>query len=277
MRRRGESGRHALGPADSLVAAVGPALLLVGALEPAWRPAVAALLGIGWVALRTWRPAPAIAWAAALPVAVVLTWPWLLGSDTPIGDPACRDPMSIIALRRVGVAIAGTAIVAGLAAAHRSTPAELGLRRPSRVELVIGLGGGVLLVVAGLAIGPAIARPLFGPLAFPVPVAALVPAVAFGLANGLLEELLYRGALQGWLGRVAPTAVAIGFQALVFGIVHVGPEVLNLVPVHVALLTAVGLAGGLARWRFGSLWIPAGIHVGADIALYVGLACRPAG
>jgi membrane protease YdiL (CAAX protease family) len=43
------------------------------------------------------------------------------------------------------------------------------------------------------------------------------------------------------------------------------------------MLTAVGLAGGLARRWFGSLWVPAGIHVGADIALYVGLACRAVG
>jgi hypothetical protein len=56
----------------------------------------------------------------------------------------------------------------------------------------------------------------------------------------------------------------------------VGPEVVSLVPVHVALLTTVGVAAGLARWRFGTLWIPAGIHVGADVALYVGLACRAA-
>ena len=59
-----------------------------------------------------------------------------------------------------------------------------------------------------------------------------------------------------------------------FGIVHAGPEVVTLRPLHVALLSGVGIAAGIARWRLGSLWIPIGIHVGADIALYVGLACR---
>ena len=125
-------------------------------------------------------------------------------------------------------------------------------------------------------IGPAIARPFFGELDYPVPLAALVPAILFGIANGVLEEVLYRGALQAWLARLAPIGWAIAFQGLVFGIVHAGPEVLALLPVHIALLTGVGIAAGLARWRLGSLWIPIGIHVGADIALYIGLACRAA-
>jgi hypothetical protein len=56
----------------------------------------------------------------------------------------------------------------------------------------------------------------------------------------------------------------------------VGPEVVSLLPIHVAVLSAVGIAGGAARWRLGSLWIAIGVHVGADVALYVGLACRAA-
>ena len=131
-----------------------------------------------------------------------------------------------------------------------------------------------MLVVGGLVIGPAIVAPFFGQLAFPVPPAALVPAIVFGLANGITEEVAYRGAMQGWLGRLAPVWVAIGFQGLVFGVVHAGPEVLTLLPVHIALLATAGIAAGVIRWRTGTLWIPAGIHVGADIALYVGLACR---
>lgn len=69
----------------------------------------------------------------------------------------------------------------------------------------------------------------------------------------------------------------MAFQGLVFGIVHAGPEVVGLLPLHIALLTAVGIAGGVVRQRTGSLAIPVGIHIGADIALYAGLACRAAG
>jgi membrane protease YdiL (CAAX protease family) len=228
----------------------------------------------GWLVLRGWRHPAAIAWAGVLPVAVVLIWPWVLGSDVPVGDPACRDPLALIALHRVAVAAAGLAMVTGLAVAHRSGWSELGLRRPTRFEAASTVGGGVALVAAGLFIGPTIARPFFGELDFPVPAAALIPAALFGIANGVLEEVLYRGAMQAWLARTLPMAVAIAIQGVTFGIVHVGPEVVDLVPVHVALLTSVGVAAGLARWRFGSLWIPIGVHIGADIALYVGLACR---
>ena len=170
----------------------------------------------------------------------------------------------------------GLGLVGGLALAHGSSAREIGLGRPHAWEAAAGLAGCAVLVVAGLFIGPLVARPFFGELDFPVPPGALVPALLFGVANGVLEEVLYRGALQAWLGRLAPVWIAIGFQGLVFGIVHAGPEVQALLPVHIALLGGVGVAGGLARWRFGSLWVPIGIHVGADIALYVGLACRAA-
>ncbi len=158
--------RDRLPPAALLVAAGGPALLIVAALMPDLRPGIATAAIAGWVLLRfgghaTAVSRAAIAWAAVLLLAVVLTWPWVLGADAHIGDPSCRDPFSVIVVRRVIVAFVGFVLQA-------------------------------------------------------------------------------------------------------------------LLPVHIAMLTSVGIAGGLARWRFGSLWIPIGIHVGADIALYVGLACRAA-
>ena len=90
-------------------------------------------------------------------------------------------------------------------------------------------------------------------------------------AAGLLEIALSSEDETARLGR------AIALQGLAFGIVHAGPEVLALLPVHIALMGAVGVAGGIVRARTGSLWLPIGAHVGADIALYVGLACRAAG
>jgi membrane protease YdiL (CAAX protease family) len=259
-----------------ILTAGGPGLLLLAALVPGVRPAVLLAIVAGWAILHAGRRWPAIAWAAALPVAVSLTWPWILGADAPLGKVACADPLSSIAVRRIALSVVGLALVGVLAVLHRSSPAELGLRRPTRMEAGLAVAGCVVLAVAGLVIGPWIARPFFGQLSFPVPPAALVPALLFGVANGVLEEVAYRGALQAWLARAVPMAVAIGLQGLVFGIAHAGPEVVALLPVHIALLTLVGVAGGVLRWRTGSLAIPIGIHVGADIALYVGLACRTA-
>ncbi len=276
MDAHGAHARPRLAPIDTLAAGIGPALLLAGALVPGLRPAIAIVIVCGWGLLLATRRPSAVAWAAVLPLAVVLTWPWLVGADAPIGDPACRDPLSIIAVRRLAVAGVGLAIVGALAVVHRSSIRELGLVRPRRAEMLVSVGGCATLVVVGLVIGPAIARPFFGELDFPVPVAALLPAVLFGIANGVVEEVLYRGAMQAWLARLAPASLAIAYQGLAFGVVHAGPEVLALLPLHIVLLTLVGIAGGVVRWRLGSLWIPIGIHIGADIVLYVGLACRAA-
>lgn len=259
-----------------VLVAAAPAVLLAAAVVPGLRPAAAVVLAAGWLTLRCLRRPEAVAWAAVLPVGIVLPWPWLLGTDAPLGAGGCVDPLSGIVVRRALVGAIGLLAVAGLARAHRSTPRELGLARPGRVQAAAAVAGAAVLALGGLWIGPWLARPFFGVLDFPTPAAALLPAILFGLANGLLEEISYRGAMQAWLGRVMPLAWAVGLQGLVFGVVHAGPEVLALLPVHIALMTAVGVAAGVARVRLGSLWIPIGVHAGADIALYVGLACRAA-
>jgi membrane protease YdiL (CAAX protease family) len=183
-------------------------------------------------------------------------------------------PFSVIALRRVATALVVFAVVAVLARVHGSSTFDLGIRRLRRWELPLSVGGLIALAAGGLVIGPWIAEPFFGRLDFARPMAAVIPAVVFGLANGTLEEIAYRGALQGWLGRVAGPGLALAVQAVIFGIVHVGPEVTALIPVHATLLAGAGLLAGLVVRRTGSLAIPIGIHIGADIALYYGLACR---
>ena len=261
---------------ERVLIGTGPALLLAAALVPALRPAIAIVLLAGWVTLREAGRPEAIAWAAVLPIGLTISWPWVLGGDAPLGESGCIAPLSSIVVRRVAVAVAGLGVVSALAIAHRSSLAEIGLVRPARWEAITAVGGVLVLATGGLWVGPWIARPFFGTLDFPVPSAAILPALLFGISNGMLEEISYRGVMQAWLARVMPLGLAIGLQGLAFGIIHAGPDVVALLPVHVALLGAVGVAAGVARVRFGSLWIPIGIHVGADIALYVGLACRAA-
>ena len=41
---------------------------------------------------------------------------------------------------------------------------------------------------------------MFGPIGFSMPLAAVLPALVFGVANGVLEEVVYRGVLLRWLG-----------------------------------------------------------------------------
>jgi len=255
----------------------GLVLLLGGALVPDLRPFTAVLGILGWAVLAASRRPEALGWAATVPVALALTWPWVLGVDQPLGPGGCAEPFSVIALRRVVVLVAVLAIIAILVRAHHASLAAIGLGRPPALDAGLAATGLVVLAVGGLVVGPLIAAPFFGRLEFERPIAALVPAVVFGVANGTAEELAYRGALQGWLGRATRPWIGLAAQSIVFGIVHVGPEVTAFVPVHVAVLTLVGLAAGLyVRWC-GSLTVPIGIHIGADIALYYGLACRDVG
>ena len=262
--------------ASSVMAGGGPALLMLGALVPGLRPLVAVALLAGWVGLQLRHRPAALAWAATLPVAVTFAWPWALGVDLPLGAAGCVAPLSEIVLRRMVVAGVGLGLAALVAVVHRSSLEEIGFRRPGRAEAVVAVVGLLVLGFGGTFIGPVVAEPFFGRLEYATPLAAILPAVLFGLANGVLEEVAYRGILQAFLGRLNPIVGAIAFQGIVFGIVHAGPEVVALLPVHIALLSAVGVAAGVARWRLGSLWVPIGIHVGADIALYMGLACRAA-
>ena len=251
------------------------ALVLVAAGVPAARLPVAALLVGGCAVLLAVRQPGSVAWASCVPVALALAWPGLAGRDLPLG-PACADPASPILLRRLGEAVLVLGSVTVLVVVLRRAPGELGIARPGRRAAVAALAliaGGA---IASLVAGPIVARPFFGDLAFEVPVAAFAPALAFAVANGVLEEVAYRGVLRTWLGEMIGVRRAILVQGLAFGLAHAGTDVTALLPVHVTLLSLAGIVAGIIAARMRSLWLVIAIHVGADIALYYGLACRVA-
>jgi len=132
------------------------------------------------------------------------------------------------------------------------------------------------LVVGPLAlvIGPFLARPFFGDVGYDITrVGAIAPALLFALANGSMEELVYRGALMGWSARVMGMGPAIVGQAVVFGLAHSGSDVVgNGVPLSLAL-GAGGLLAGVIAVRTRSLLLPIAIHVGLDIPIYHAFAC----
>jgi membrane protease YdiL (CAAX protease family) len=104
-------------------------------------------------------------------------------------------------------------------------------------------------------------------------VGALLPALVFALANGVMEEVVYRGALLGWSARVMGAWPAIVGQAIVFGLAHSGPDVLAS-PILLSVGLGIGgLIAGIITVRTRSLLLPLAIHVGFDIPLYYGLAC----
>lgn len=247
-------------------------LLLAAAVIGPFRLPLLAALAIGWVVARRVTPRHATAWAAMLPVAAILAWASVYGRDVPLGAAGCSDPLSRIALSRVGEAAAVLGVVAVLAWLLRVRPADIGLRGADHGILAAALGLGVLTVAAGLVIGPLLAEPFFGKVTFAIPAAAIVPALIFGVANGVMEEVAYRGWLQSHLRPFVGVAGAIILQGLVFGIAHAGPEVTGPLALHVAQMSAAGIVAGVFAQRFGLLPVIA-VHIGADVALYFGLAC----
>ena len=187
----------------------------------------------------------------------------------------CGDPVSPVAWLRVAEAATVIAALLLLARHLGTTLRGLGLARPTRRELGLGIAAILVIPVPGLYLGAILAEPFFGPmrleLAQPL---AILPALALAVANGTMEELAYRGALMGWLSRAAgPTFALIG-QAIVFGLAHTGTDfVASPLPV-VLVIVAGGLVAGLIVRRTGSLWLPILVHIALDVPLYYAAACR---
>ncbi|MEX2011972.1 MAG: CPBP family intramembrane glutamic endopeptidase [Chloroflexota bacterium] len=250
-------------------------LLLTAAVVGPLRPPLLAALAIGWVVVRALSPRHATAWAATLPVAAILAWASVYGRDIPLGAAACSNPLSTIALSRVLEATGVLTIVVVLAFILRVRPADIGLRGADHGILAAAVGIAVLAAVGGLVIGPVLAAPFFGEVSFAMPAAAIVPALIFGVTNGVMEEVAYRGWLQSHLRPFVGAGGAIVLQGVTFGIAHAGPEVVGPLALHVAQMSAAGIVAGVFAQRFGLLPVIA-VHIGADVALYFGLACSAA-
>jgi hypothetical protein len=253
-------------------------LLAAAAVVPAARLPLLVVLVVGYVAAwRIDRPG-ASAWAGAIPVAVSLAWGL---SELPVAatdGSTCTDPLAPFATYRLVDAVLAIAALAVLAPLVAATTAELGLRRPGTRILAVGIVGAIVVGPVALAIGPALSEPWFGPL--PVrtdQVSAIVPAMVFAVSNGVMEELVYRGALQAWLARHTGIGIAIVAQAIVFGLAHGASQdfVTSPLPV-VALMIAGGVIAGIAVVRTGSLALPILLHVAFDVPLYYGNACLAA-
>ncbi len=260
---------------SGLAAAVACVVALsVAALVPGLRlPLLAGLLVVMAVAPRgaAWRWAI----AGALPVALLFVLAHHL-LDRQLGGPfECADPTSPVAWLRVLEALFVIGAILALAGWLGSTARELGLRRPSRNEAVLGVVAVALIPIPSLYLGTVLAEPFFGQIRLDLsqPM-AIVPALVLAVANGTMEELAYRGALMAWLSRAAGPTVGLVGQAIVFGAAHTGPDFTGPVLPVVLAIVAGGLIAGLIVRRTGSLWLPIVVHICFDIPLYYAAACR---
>ena len=141
------------------------------------------------------------------------------------------------------------------ARAHgRQAPASLGLVRA-------GLGpGGWALVLGGtgvpFAVGMVLASRLpslggndeilqmWQTMSAPI---AFAWVLFVGLVPGACEEIFFRGLIQRRLAAAWPPVAAIGTTAMLFGLVHLDPQV-------IALAFVLGVWLGVIAWRTGSTW-----------------------
>lgn len=248
--------------------------LVVAAFVPEVRPVLLVVLGAA-VMLAPRRSALRWASAAGLPVAIILTWGALAGSQTRTDLLDCATVFSPAAVVRVAEALLVAAVIILLVRRLGVTLRSLGLLRPSRAEVVLGVLAIAIIPISALLIGSALAEPFFGPIRLHLgePL-AIVPALALAVANGTMEELAYRGTLLSWMSRASGPLVALPGQAIVFGAAHTGADYVgSAIPVLLAVAMG-GLIAGLIVRRTGSLWLPIVVHICFDVPLYYAAVCR---
>lgn len=248
--------------------------LVTAALVPDIRLAVLVALAVG-AAVATRGSALLWACAAGLPVALILAWGGVVGSQARSDLLDCANPLAPAALLRVAESITVCTVVLLLARRLGVGLRSLGLRRPTRPEALASVLAIAVIPIASLGLGGILAEPFFGPvrlhLAAPM---AIIPALMLAVANGTMEELAYRGALMSWLGPTVGTRLALLTQAVVFGAAHTGTDyVASALPVML-VIAAGGLVAGLIVRRTGSLLLPIVVHICFDVPLYYAAVCR---
>jgi hypothetical protein len=139
---------------------------------------------------------------------------------------------------------------------------QLGLRFTGVGHILLALGAWVVGIVTGTVVTAALA-PLMGRPANNAkeilsvgsdPLFLALIAFTVCLLGPLVEELLFRGMLLGWLSRRLPIAIAIVISALVFAGLH-------FIPTLLPFLFILGITTGLVRWYTGSTLNSLVVHV----------------
>jgi membrane protease YdiL (CAAX protease family) len=167
--------------------------------------------------------------------------------------------LAVSKLSSAGLVVVGVVLLLGL---HGERPASAYIRRGN---LVAGL-----LVGVGTFVGLGALAFFQGPGAGPAPgmVVALLPwMLVFVLANGFMEEVLFRGLFLGRLEPLLGRWQANLLTALVFSLAHMQITYEPDVPVFLAVTFGLALLWGLVMQRTRSVWGSALFHAGADMLI----------
>ena len=266
------SRRHlSVEPLDAIRAGV-PLLLLVGAVTLPSLAGVFLLVLTGGCAIAVGRRVPvAWSWAAMVPAAVIATLRAFGPAATAWDETTCTLPSSPAVLWAVAEALLVVSATAALAMVLHAKAGDLALRRPPRYAIRWAALGAAVILGGGLVGAILLAEPLFGvPDADPGGLGFLLPASVFAVALAASEELAWRGALLGWLGKTLGPWVAVLAQAGVYGTawgVAMGS------PLGGLLAAAAGLLLGATVIRTRSLVVPLAWHIAFNVPFYVFIAC----
>ena len=257
-------------------------LVAAAAIEQLRPVAMLALLVGFLVTLARWRgkadgpvDAAPLAYAACLLVAVNLVWDSL---DLPAwlpGGASCAEVLSPFAVHRAAGAVVVLTCLLLVLRVVRIAPSEIGLRWPSRGWAILSLAALPAIGTVAALIGPPLAEPFFGRVtSATTDLRALVPALVFAIANSVMEEAAYRGALLRWLAPTIGLVSALALQAAVFGLAHgVGTDFVGSPLPVMAATAAAGLLLGALAIRTRSLLLPIAVHIALDIPVYYGKVC----
>jgi membrane protease YdiL (CAAX protease family) len=157
-------------------------------------------------------------------------------------------------------AIIGT--IVAFALLTRDDPEKLYLSKGRlRLGLVIGITSFLVFTAAGVS--STLAKGIR-----PEKVRELLPSfLLIVLADGFMEELLFRGLFLRRLGRFMGDHWANVLTAMVFTFVHLGVQFTPSLPAFLLIVFLLGLLWGLIMQRTGSVLAPALFHAGVDMLI----------
>lgn len=199
----------------------------------------------GWRLLLTlvlWVVLGAVAGAATLLSVRLLAEPWLAHH---------RADLSAVLIAEAYLCLLAALLLAF--GGPRGLRDQLGFRYTSAADIAVALLVWLAAIVVGAflsaALAPLIGQPQSNAVSLlrqsfdPLFIAVIVPTVC--LLAPVCEELLFRGALFGWLRRLLPSPAAIALTAAVFAGAH-------LLPTLFPVLFVFGLGATWVRERTGS-------------------------
>ena len=156
------------------------------------------------------------------------------------------DPKDLLGLLTGFFAVCLASVIAAVAPLGWSALPALGFRRVGWRPIVFGMIGTLVVSVVMSQIGPE-AQGMKEALKVSRETALLLASLAVmaGLAP-LVEELMFRGLVYGWLESRWNSGVAWIVSSLVFAAAHWEPA-------HIVLVLPLGLLFGWLRWRTDSL------------------------